>query len=187
MSFRSRHAAYTLRNVTPAIPSGVNHTPGWTETGEESETRPSTNSCSSNSSWSIWEPLNTAATETSKVTFEPFISEHEIQTGCISHTYLVHSWESNTLNSDPLCSLPQQQLIYPRHCTHGSFYAGEFLASRKCSSGEKEKTLIWCWTGLLSAYQTEQDCRYTCTGYCGEISKQIIEGYLSTPRLQMQI
>lgn len=72
------------------IPSGVNHTSGWTETGEESESNPihPSNSCSSNSHWSIWELLNTAATETGKVTYEPFISEHEIQTGCVHQQHL---------------------------------------------------------------------------------------------------
>lgn len=130
--FMSLHAVY----LATVFPSGVNRTPGWTETGEESKTWPSTNSYSSNSSWSILELLNTAATETGRATFEPFISEHEMHTGCIcisniqqtrlttwyfqelqlyrnvtiniwiSHIYLVHWWEPYILNYSPLCSVP---------------------------------------------------------------------------------
>lgn len=71
--WRTLKHSSTLHNATPVIPSGANHSPGWTETGEESETRPSTNSCSSNSGGSMWELLRRGKWQ----------YEHETQTGCM--------------------------------------------------------------------------------------------------------
>lgn len=204
-----------------SYPIWSDHCPGWTESGEESETRPSTNSCSSNSSWSIWALLNTAAAaETRKVTYELFISEHAIQTGCMhqqhpthtqnewshlifsrtttvqkcghkhlesTHTFSAFEYQifwTMTPPPRPVPSQLQQTLIHPLLCPHWSLCAGKFLASRKCSSRGKRK----CWADAgLDCYLQISNRADTCTGYCGEIRKLIIEGYLFISRLQIQI
>ncbi len=104
----------------------------------------------------------------------------------ISHIYFVHSWESNTLNYDLLCYVPQQHLIYPRHCLPGSFYGGELKQKVQQWRKRENANLMLDWA-VICRHQTEQGCRYASTGYCGKIRKQIIKGYLFISRLQTQI
>lgn len=158
--------------------SGVNHDPGWTETGEESEAQPSTNSCSSNSSWSIWELLQRRGKWhmspaslsmkyrqdvcISNITHNEWMKPLDIRITIVAinidFTNRVHLGESNILNYDPPSALSQQQqpISYPLHCPPGSFYAVNSWQADNTAVEEKENADPMLHWAVICRYQTER-------------------------------